>query len=287
MSEYQYYEFLALDRPLAEAEQDEVREFSKSAEITGTSFSNAYYWGDFRGDPEQLMRRYYDAHLYSASWGTRRIMLRLPRGFLDPEVVEQYRVEDGLTTAGTDEHIILEMVSDIEEVDDWVEGDDEDLLPVIAGVREELAAGDLRALYLAWLAAYGVWERDEEAFDDEDEEDLEPPVPAGLGALTEAQRALADFLRLDRDLLAVAAEASPASPTGPDGPGDADRLAASIAGLADGEKDRLLLMVAQDQGARVKMELLRGLGGKPGNGDGAGARRTVGALLDAAAMRRQ
>jgi hypothetical protein len=39
MSEYQYYEFLAVDRPLTITEQAEIREFSASAGITTTSFS--------------------------------------------------------------------------------------------------------------------------------------------------------------------------------------------------------------------------------------------------------
>nr|WP_261554616.1 hypothetical protein [Frankia tisae] len=82
----------------------------------------------------------------------------------------------------------------------------------MSGVRAELAAGDLRPLYLAWLAGYGTWERDENAFDDDAEDDPEPPVPAGLGTLTAPQRALADFLRLDADLLASAAQASPPTP---------------------------------------------------------------------------
>jgi hypothetical protein len=77
MSEYQYYEFLAVDRPLTVAEQAEVRELSTRARITSTSFTNEYHWGDFRGDPRALMRRYYDAHLYLANWGTHQIMLRL------------------------------------------------------------------------------------------------------------------------------------------------------------------------------------------------------------------
>ena len=55
--------------------------------------------------------------------------------------------------------------------------------------------------YLASLAAYGAWERDEGVFDREADADVEPPVPPGLGTLTAAQRALADFLRLDDDLL--------------------------------------------------------------------------------------
>jgi hypothetical protein len=37
-----------------------------------------------------------------------------------------------------------------------------------------------------------VWERDEDAFGEEDEDELEPQVPAGLGSLTAPQRALAD-----------------------------------------------------------------------------------------------
>jgi hypothetical protein len=60
-----------------------------------------------------------------------------------------------------------------------------------------------------------------------------------------------------------------------------------IAGLPGGEKDRLLLLVAQDQGTRVKMELLRRLHGNSDSGHGTEQGRTVGALLDAAALRRQ
>ena len=53
-----------------------------------------------------------------------------------------------------------------------------------------------------------IWERDEDAFEYDDEDALEPPVPAGLGLLTASQRALADFLRLDADLLTIAAQVS-------------------------------------------------------------------------------
>ena len=39
MSEYQYYEFLAIDRPLSEQEQAELRELSTRARISATSFT--------------------------------------------------------------------------------------------------------------------------------------------------------------------------------------------------------------------------------------------------------
>jgi hypothetical protein len=214
VSEYQYYEFLALDRPLTADEQAEIREFSDEASITATSFTDEYERGDFGGDPDELMGQYYDAHLYFADWGSHRLMLRMPRKLLAPEVVGEYCVEDQVTLSTTDEHVIIDLTSEPDPVDseddDW-EDDSEASLPDIVGVRDELAAGDLRPLYLAWLAGYGTWERDEEAFDEEANDLAEPPVPAGLGSLTAPQRAFADFLRLDSDLLEVAAEASPGS----------------------------------------------------------------------------
>lgn len=109
---------------------------------------------------------------------------------------------------------------------------------------------------------------------------MEPPVPAGLGSLTAPQRALADFLRLDPDLLAVAAQASPEMSAVKEDPG---ALVAHIAGLSGSAKDRLLLLVARDQAARARMESLRGMRGDPDEGRGTRPRRTVAGLLDAAA----
>ena len=55
MSEYQYYEFQAVDRPLTSAQQRELRALSTRARITTTSFVNHYEWGDFKGNPARLM----------------------------------------------------------------------------------------------------------------------------------------------------------------------------------------------------------------------------------------
>jgi hypothetical protein len=57
MSEYQYYEFLAIDRSLTEEEMDELRALSTRAAITPVSFTNEYNWGNFKGDPYKLMQR--------------------------------------------------------------------------------------------------------------------------------------------------------------------------------------------------------------------------------------
>jgi hypothetical protein len=61
MSEYQYYEFAAVDRPLTAEDMRRLRALSSRATITPTRFSNFYTWGDFKGDPAVLMDQYFDA----------------------------------------------------------------------------------------------------------------------------------------------------------------------------------------------------------------------------------
>jgi hypothetical protein len=281
MSEYQYYEFLALDRPLDARQQDEVRALSTRASVTATSFSNEYHWGNFRGDPSRMMEHYYDAHLYLANWGSRRIMLRFPRSLLDIDVVEQYCVSDQAAAWTIGDFLVLDMTSE-DDPGDWVAAA-EGSLSAVVGVRAEIAAGDLRPLYLAWLAGYGSWERDEYAFDSEDDDQLEPPVPPGLVRLTASQRALADFLRLDDDLLTVAATASPPLEDATDDPRE---LAGWIANQSEGEKDRLLLRIIQDNPTTVRMELLRRFREQSTTPIDEAPRRTVADLLDAAARTR-
>jgi hypothetical protein len=44
MSEYQYFEFRAIDRPLDDRQMRELRAVSSRAVITPTSFTNEYQW---------------------------------------------------------------------------------------------------------------------------------------------------------------------------------------------------------------------------------------------------
>ena len=79
MSEYQYYEFVAIDEPLTPKQMAELRARSSRASITPTSFVNDYQWGNLKGDPVDWMRRYFDAHVYVANWCTCCLYLRVPR----------------------------------------------------------------------------------------------------------------------------------------------------------------------------------------------------------------
>jgi len=90
MSEYQYYEFQAIDRPLTSSEVDKLRSYSTRARITSTSFVNDYLWGSLKGDEDAWMERYFDAFLYLANWGTHVLKLRLPSPLLDVRTAKKY-----------------------------------------------------------------------------------------------------------------------------------------------------------------------------------------------------
>lgn len=50
MSEYRYYEFCTVDKPLTAAQLKRLRALSTRAAISSTSVVNTYQWGDFKGD---------------------------------------------------------------------------------------------------------------------------------------------------------------------------------------------------------------------------------------------
>jgi len=198
VSEYQYYEFAAVDRPLGTRDIDTLRGLSTRAHITPTSFVNTYQWGSFKGEPRRLVERYFDAFLYLANWGTRELIMRLPARLVDPESAQRYCSGDAVSAWRTGDHVVVAAVSEDEEGD--FEWGGEGVLASILPVRAEILAGDLRALYLLWLLSVQVGEISDDA--------VEPPVPASLDALTGSQTALVEFLRIDRDLVDVAATGS-------------------------------------------------------------------------------
>ncbi len=220
------------------------------------------------------MEQYFDAHLYLANWGTHRLMLRLPLALLPLAAVEPYTTEDGLRAWATKTHVVIDFRSDSEDDYEWTEGEGriDPLLPV----RDELRAGDLRALYVGWLATLtGSEEIDEDA--------LEPPVPPGLRRLTEAQLDLATYLRVDDDLFEVAAERSAAdAPTGP----DSAELAAWVTKLPERTKNDALIQLLAGEGTAAATDLMGRFRAdtaraNPRGRDAASSRRTVGELLAA------
>lgn len=233
MSEYQYYEFQTIDRPLTRQEQAEISQLSSRVALTSTRAVFTYQYGDFRGDPEKVLAQYFDAMLYLANWGTRQLMFRFPKSLVDLKQVQPYCIEDIISFSTMGLHVILNIRSDNEGGRFWVDG--EGVLDSLVELRGDILRGDYRALYLAWLKASEL---------EESESEEEPPVPPGLCTLSPALRDWAHFLEIDDHLLNVAAQASDELEISPD---DAQAVRKAIARLAREECDAYLLRLTQSE----------------------------------------
>ncbi|HUS17491.1 MAG TPA: hypothetical protein VM536_21045, partial [Chloroflexia bacterium] len=151
MSEYQYYEFQALDRGLTEVAMANMHALSSRAVVTPTSASFVYHFGDFRGDPKSVLANDFDAMLYMANWGTRRLMFRLPRAIVSSEALEPYCIPKVITVETHADNLILD-ISIHKEESEWIDTG-EGRLSRMTPLRDAILTGDYRALYLAWLRA--------------------------------------------------------------------------------------------------------------------------------------
>ncbi|WP_183246043.1 hypothetical protein [Bradyrhizobium sp. cir1] len=244
MSEYQYYEFQAIDRPLDQAAQEALRSISSRARITATSFINHYEWGDLKGDPRKFMERWFDLHLYLANWGTRRLMIKVPKRFVNQAELKPFLREiDWAEVWISDDNLIVDIQRHEEGgYDEWDE-DGSGRLAALAPLRTDILSGDFRLFYLLWLTAV-----QDELISDDDVE----PLP-GIAPLTGPLDGFAEFFCIDSDLVQAAAE------SGADDPGISEgNLRKALAAIPEREKIELLLRIVDGDsyvGAELRSRL--------------------------------
>ena len=142
MSEYQYYEWQAIDRPLTAAERAAVDKLSSHIEVSATHATVEYNYGDFKHDPEQVLARYFDAFLYFANWGNPRLAFRLPKNLVDAERLQPYLWTECAELKTVGDHCILSFSTPEQDEPDWETNEGE--LGTLAPLRRDILQGDLR-----------------------------------------------------------------------------------------------------------------------------------------------
>ena len=276
VSEYQYYDFRAIDRSLTKKEMAVLRSISTRAAITTTSFTNHYEWGDLKANQSKLLEKYFDASIYFANWGTHEFDIRLPQESVDYKLLKAMIPSQTVRVRSTTRFVIVEFGCESE----W-DGEDDGTgwMASLMPLRSDLLRGDLRCLYLGWLRSAQDGGRDED--------EMEPPVPAGLQELSGSLDALIEFLEINEDLVEVAARASKPLAAGP----SRKEVSAWIRGLSEKDKNDLLVTAVVEQGERWRNNLMRRFRctdlQQPSGVPLASERRKVGNLLAAADARAQ
>lgn len=249
MSDFEYYEFQAVDRPLIESEILALRQCSSRALISPTRFVNHYSYGSFKGDIQQWMERYFDAFLYMSNSGARRLILKLPDQLIDTEIVKQYCIDDYVQCVSNGIYTTVEfaigLCDDSAGVTGWLE-EDNDSLTSLLPLRQEISCSDYRLFYLGWLLA--VQDGDIASTT------KEPPVPLGLGSLSPALNEFVTIFGLDLDLLNSAAASSGEMP-------DicTDDIEPCVAGLSESEKCDWLCQLALDSDPNLQARFLQAI----------------------------
>jgi hypothetical protein len=270
MSEYQRYEFMTIDRPLTRAQLDAVNGLSSHIEASSTHALIEYHWGDFKHNPIEVLHQFFDGFLYWANWGSPQLALRFPHGALPLDLIADYDLDDFVTFIQHADYDILDIhFGELGPPDAWTAYE----LGSFIAIRDELMEGDLRALYIAWLATQrmlGSYDEEEDEYreesDEEEENDDEGeddevigalPVPPGLSKLTEAQQALADLLQVPQELLVAAAQHSNTAM-----PSSEDDFVAWIELLPQARRNDYLLRLAHNESglSRLLVKELRELG---------------------------
>ncbi|WP_442510434.1 hypothetical protein SH528x_002055 [Novipirellula sp. SH528] len=205
MSEYQWVEFRAIESPLDQEAIKFMLSQSSRAEIDQWRFANEYNFGRFHGDALEMLRRGYDLHVHYSSFGHRLLYFRFRDGFEFADLVDQYTDGDQICwqpdEQGSGGTLMILPEGDAGTFD--VVWEPETLASDFVPLWEMINRGDMRPLYVAYLALCAWFDPNAE-----DDNDWEPPVPAGLKQSHPSLDRLADYLEVDGDLLDLAAEAS-------------------------------------------------------------------------------
>jgi hypothetical protein len=277
MSEYQHYEFQALDKPLTESDRTYLRSLSSRVALSATSAKFTYSYRDFPGDPAKLLDRCFDLMLYVANFGTRTLMVRFPKKLVDPATFAPYCVDGCIEVFTTAKSIILKLNFNAEDYYTWID-EDEEWLSGLVGLREALIQGDARLLYLAWLRS-GF----EEYAEADPEDMLEPPVPPNLQKLSPALQNFAELFLIDQDLIAAAAAESQVQKA------IAEPIADWVAALPEAQRNQYLVRVAQGEtsvGPEL-LQLLRKLNHSQPVGAFTATQRTLADLIELADQKEQ
>lgn len=236
MSEYQFYEFQSIDRPLQDEDIEAIHQYSSRVQVNRRKAIFEYSYSDFRYDEVEVLRKHFDMMIYMANWGTRRLLIKFPRESVSLENLKKYEIEgDG----GLDEYtkiissgsyVIIDIYMDAEDGSFWIDG--EDLLDEMLALRKQIIEGDYRLLYLAWMNS---------AFLSNAKNLIEPPLPPNMKKLDKALQSFVDFWEIDEDWIAVASQASPSQKKPP-----LEDVIAQISQLNALEKDQYLALLLQD-----------------------------------------
>lgn len=195
MSEYQYYEFRSIHKPLTKDAREVFASLSSRAKIHSHSASYEYSYGDFRGEPEALLLDFADVFFYIANWGNVQLMFKYPVTQVDKTLLEKYSImSDAINYIEREDQMIVVLDLQNEDGFGWTEG--EGMLAELLPLYDEIKKGNYQVLRLAVALQAALYNYVDE---DDDIEHLDTLL--AQTTLSDAQKTLLGYMQLEaRDM---------------------------------------------------------------------------------------
>ncbi len=188
MSEYQYYEFCKIDAPLTSDVRKEMYSLSSRANVTTHGASYVYNYGDFRGNPRELLLKYFDVFFYISNWGSIKLVFKYPANDIKEEILKKYCIKHMIDYEVKQNFGLLSIDSQNENGFGWIEG--ETMLADILPLYYEIKNGDYHFLHLMGDVKNQL------------EAESGNNADISVSALTEAQAAFFKYAGIDQKIAA-------------------------------------------------------------------------------------
>lgn len=143
---YQYYEFCQLNSPISREARQEMMSLSSRAQINTHGASFVYNYGDFRGNPRQLLLKHFDVFFYISNWGALQLIFKYPDKYVSIVELKKYVIKDIICCTKYNHNILLDVSISNEEGGDWIDG--EELLPDLLPLYKEIKIKNYQYLHL-------------------------------------------------------------------------------------------------------------------------------------------
>lgn len=205
MSEFQQYEFHAIDKPLNQEGLKAVGAMSSRVRLSPRKAVFTYNYSDFRQDEEKVLLGYFDFMLYMSNWGSKRIMMKFPLDMVDYDILKQYRISV-VDCYSQDIRIVKKagfLLLDINYVEedsyDWI--DEGDYGYNFLNMRDEIMNGNYQSLFVVWLKYLSMM-YDGDSFSHSYSFDS-GLIPDNLSTLGITASAVKDFFSIEEDWLDI------------------------------------------------------------------------------------
>ncbi len=151
MSEYQYFEFCKINTPLTINVRKEMASLSSRAKVSTHGASYEYHYSNFRGDPKELLLKYFDVFFYISNWGCLQLMFKFILQEVDLDELKKYYIEHTIEYHKQNSYIILDINFNSDDGFGWINGDG--MLPDLLPLYDEIRSANYQFLYLVAKAS--------------------------------------------------------------------------------------------------------------------------------------